>query len=179
MAVAALVLGILTFVCLGPIAGVLAIIFGIIGLGKAKELGGNGRGMSIAGIALGVVGSVVSVIVLIILIFAAGETADDIANDIGGTADTSTYDIQPGTCEVDEFGFAEYTGTIKNTADEEKNFTIDVEFRDGSSDALIESSSDIVTDLAVGDTAEWSVTISTNDATSVSCEVTDVENFFN
>lgn len=179
MAVAALVLGILTFVCLGPIAGVLAIIFGFIGLGKAKELGGNGRGMSIAGIVLGIVGSIVSVILLIFLIVAAGEAADDVANDIGGTADPSTYDIQTGTCEVDEFGFAEYWGTITNTADEEKNFTIDVEFRDGSNAVVIESSSDIVTDLAVGDTAQWSVTIRTNDATSVSCQVTDVQNFFN
>ena len=74
MAVAALVLGILTFFCLGPIAGVLAIIFGIIGLGKAKEMGGTGRGMSIAGIVLGIVGTVVSVIFIIILIVAAGDS---------------------------------------------------------------------------------------------------------
>ena len=32
MAVAALVLGILTFVCLGPVAGILAIVFGILGM---------------------------------------------------------------------------------------------------------------------------------------------------
>lgn len=47
LAIAALVLGILTFVCLGPIAGVLAIIFGFLGLKKANEMGGTGKGMSI------------------------------------------------------------------------------------------------------------------------------------
>lgn len=179
MAVAALVLGILTFVCLGPIAGVLAIIFGVVGLGRAKTLGGNGRGMSIAGIVLGVVGSIVTVIVLIAVLVAAGNTADKIGNDIGGSAAASDYDLQAGTCEVDQTGFAEFKGTIKNTADEEKNFTIDVDFRNSSNNALIESSSDLVSDLAVGDTAEWSVTVLANGATSVSCKVTDVENFFN
>jgi predicted small secreted protein len=135
--------------------------------------------MSIAGIVLGVVGSIVTVIVLIAVLVAAGNTADKIGNDIGGSADASDYDVQPGTCEVDQYGIAEFKGTIKNTAGEEKNFTINVEFRNPTTNALIESSSDLVSDLAPGDTAEWSTSVSANDATRVNCNVTDVENFFN
>jgi hypothetical protein len=178
MAVAALVLGILTFVCLGPIAGVLAIVFGIFGLSKAKE-SGVGKGMSVAGIVLGAVGSVISVIVLVVLLVAAGETADDIADDIAGTADPDIYEIETGQCEVDELGFASYSGTITNTSDESKNFTINVEFRNPDNDVLIESSSDIVLDLAAGDRAEWTVLGTSSDVTEVDCVLGDVENFFN
>jgi hypothetical protein len=174
IAVAALVCGILTFVCLGPIAGILAVIFGFIGLGKAKETG-VGRGMSLAGIILGLVGTILSIFVIVILIVAAADSADDIA----GSADPDAFELQTERCEVDEFGFATFNGTIENTSRDEKNFTIDAEFRNADNNNVIETSSDIVFDLAPGATAEWSVTTPTNNATQVTCRVVDVENFFN
>jgi prepilin-type processing-associated H-X9-DG protein len=54
MATAALVLGILSFLCVGPVAGVPAIV-----LGTRARRGGVGRGMALAGIITGAVGSVV------------------------------------------------------------------------------------------------------------------------
>ena len=178
VAVAALVFGILTFICLGPIAGVLAIIFGFIGLGRAKETG-VGRGMSMAGIILGIVGTILSILAVVILIVAAGDSVDDLAEDIAGSADPDAYELETGRCEVDQFGFATFEGTIENTSNEEKNFTIDVEFRDTSTNNVIESTSDIVLDLPAGSTSQWSATATANDATQISCRVVDVENFFN
>jgi hypothetical protein len=57
MAVAALVLGIVgVFI---PILGVLALIFGGVGLSKANS-GASGKGMAIAGLVLGIIGTLVS-----------------------------------------------------------------------------------------------------------------------
>ena len=77
-------LGILTFVCLGPIAGVLAIIFGFLGLKKANEMGGTGKGMSIAGIVLGAVGTIASILFLVLVVFASTDqffTESEIESD--------------------------------------------------------------------------------------------------
>lgn len=58
MGTAALVLGISSLVCLGCIPGVLAIIFGAIGMGKANRgLASNG-GVATTGLVLGIVGTV-------------------------------------------------------------------------------------------------------------------------
>lgn len=52
MAIASLVCSLLGWICgIGPILG---IIFGIIALGKIKQTGEGGRGLAIAGIAIGV-----------------------------------------------------------------------------------------------------------------------------
>ncbi|MCD9623935.1 DUF4190 domain-containing protein [Rhabdothermincola salaria] len=176
MAVASLVFGILTFFCLGPIAGILAIVFGFVGLNRAKEIG-VGKGMSIAGIVLGVIGSIGAVLIAVLFIFAADEAVDD----LGGQADSDTYEltIDGSSCATDQFGFVTFEGTIANTSGSEKNFTIDVEFRDASDDVLIEDLADIVFDLAPGDTARWDVTTNIEEDVELVCDVTSVDNFFN
>ncbi len=176
MAVAALVLGISAFVCLGPIGGILAIIFGFVGLGRAKTVG-TGKGMSTAGIILGGVGTVASIALLIIFIVAAGETS----KNIGGTADSSTYELStdPGTCTVDQYGFVTFQGSIKNKASSQKNFTINTEVRNSATDVVLETTPDIVTDINPGDTAQWNVTTHIDSGVQPSCKVTSVENFFN
>lgn len=93
MAVASLVLGIVAVVSgiipflfvLGPVLGVLAIIFGFIGIGKANQTG-VGKGMAIAGLVLGIVGTVLGI--LWIFAFSAwfGE-AERIINDPSFTFD--------------------------------------------------------------------------------------------
>lgn len=62
IAVAALILGILSlFAYLGSLVlGILAVIFGFIGLRKAAALGGQKRGMALAGIILGFIGLAIS-----------------------------------------------------------------------------------------------------------------------
>lgn len=61
-AIAALVTGIVGVIplCCGPLVGIVAIILGVIGTQKAKEMGGVGNGMAVAGIVLGAVGFLLS-----------------------------------------------------------------------------------------------------------------------
>ena len=108
MAIAALVLGILTFVCLGPVAGILAIIFGFLGMKKANETG-TGKGMSIAGIVLGAVGTVLSIILFFVLIVAADNVSDNV-QDAFGPVDTSDYTLTTDTCEIDQYGAVTFDG---------------------------------------------------------------------
>ncbi|MEU1125584.1 DUF4190 domain-containing protein, partial [Streptomyces sp. NPDC005899] len=82
LGVAALVLGIIAVVgfCMwgfGIILGILALIFGIIGRGRAKRGEANNGGMALAGIILGSVAIVISAITLGFLIWA-------VANEDGG-----------------------------------------------------------------------------------------------
>jgi len=70
MAVASMVLGISGFVmmCLfpyvSPICGVLAIVFGFLGL-KNCERGASGKGMAIAGLVLGIIGLLLTLLLIV------------------------------------------------------------------------------------------------------------------
>jgi len=66
--VVSIVLGILSLVCLGFLAGIPAIITGFMGRKKAK-ITGQGAGMSLAGIITGAIGTVLSLIGLVIAFF--------------------------------------------------------------------------------------------------------------
>jgi TM2 domain-containing membrane protein YozV len=177
MAIAALVLGILSFVCLGPIAGVLAIVFGILGLKKANEVG-TGKGMAIAGMVLGIIGTIVSVLIFVFII-AAGDSVNDAFDDATGAADTSDYELVTKSCEIDNFGFVTFTGTIENTGNRELSFDIEGEIRNSSSNVILESPSTIV-DVPEGDTIQWELVSSVDDSvTQVECKVTSVNNWFN
>ncbi|WP_424570155.1 DUF4190 domain-containing protein [Streptomyces sp. CH-036] len=82
---AAMVIGIISVVgfCLyglNIILGILALIFGIIGLGRAKRGEATNRGMALAGVILGSVGIVVGAALLGVIIWAA-TTADDRDSD--------------------------------------------------------------------------------------------------
>jgi hypothetical protein len=62
MAIASLVLGICSFLCLGFLTGIPAIILGALGLVKIEQSRGDlkGKGMAIAGIVMGGIGTVFS-----------------------------------------------------------------------------------------------------------------------
>jgi hypothetical protein len=66
MAIASLVLGIVGMFL--PILGILALIFGGIGISKANQ-GASGKGMAVAGLVLGILGT------LILLYLAGGSGA--------------------------------------------------------------------------------------------------------
>lgn len=88
---AAMVIGIVSVVgfCLyglNIILGILALIFGIIGLGRAKRGEATNRGMALAGVILGSVGIVVGAAILGVIIWAA-TTADDRDSDYNDTYD--------------------------------------------------------------------------------------------
>ena len=70
MAVAGLVLGILALVfCWIPflnwILAILAVIFGAVGTSKANKIGGKGKGMAIAGLAMGIVGALLGIALVV------------------------------------------------------------------------------------------------------------------
>ena len=176
MAIAALVLGILSFVCLGPIGGILAIIFGILGMKKAAEIG-SGRGMSIAGIVLGIVGTL-AFVALIIVIVAVGDSASNSLNDSFGAADPSNYEVTTETCEVDSIGSVTFTGSIENTGNKSYSYNIKGQIRDADSNVLLESTNDYV-DVPEDDTVRWSMTAFLDEPTNVTCAVTGVDNWFN
>jgi hypothetical protein len=67
MAVASLVLGLIGLLILGPLMGILAIIFGGLGIGKANRLGGKGKGMAIAGLVLGIVDILVFLVIIAVM----------------------------------------------------------------------------------------------------------------
>lgn len=68
MGTAALVMGILQFVCLGIIGSILAIVFGKIGMERADQGLANNRGVAKAGFILGIIGVVLALIGLVIFI---------------------------------------------------------------------------------------------------------------
>jgi Domain of unknown function (DUF4190) len=71
MGTAALIMGILQFVCLGTIGSILAIVFGRIGLKRAAMGQANNAGVAKAGYILGIIGIVIQVIALIVVILIA------------------------------------------------------------------------------------------------------------
>ena len=176
MAIAALVLGILTFVCLGPIAGILAIIFGFLGMKKANETG-TGKGMSIAGIVLGAVGTVLSVILFFVLIVAADNVSDNV-QDAFGPVDTSDYTLTTDTCEIDQYGAVTFEGTLKNTSNKDLDINIVGEIRNAKSDVLLSTENDYIT-TTEGDTVSWSLDTYIDKPVDITCKVTEVNNWFN
>jgi ribosomal protein S27AE len=75
MAIASLVCGLVLCV---PFAWVLAIIFGILGINRAKQIGGRGKGMAIAGIILGAVYLPLMITVLLPALIRARAAAIDL-----------------------------------------------------------------------------------------------------
>jgi hypothetical protein len=176
MAVAALVLGILTFVCLGPLAGILAIIFGFLGMKKANETG-TGKGMSIAGIVLGAVGTVATIVLIIVLV-AAGNSVSDNVQDAFGPVDTSDYTLTTDTCEIDQYGSVTFDGTLKNTSNKDLDINIVGEIRNAKTDVLLSTENDYIT-TTEGDTVSWSLDTYIDKPVDITCKVTEVNNWFN
>lgn len=99
----ALVMGILQFVCLGPLASILAIVFGKLGMNKAKEglatNGGTAKAgfwLGIVGIVLWLIGLVVFALVLAFGVQKASDSIDPANNSRTGLAD-GNYVMEPNT----------------------------------------------------------------------------------
>ncbi len=96
LAVGALVLGILSFFCVGILLGPIAVVLGFLGRKKAnEEMGGNGAGMALAGIITGVLGFLASAAFVFFFWIAADNTVDSI-NDINS-------DPSDGICNEDRW----------------------------------------------------------------------------
>lgn len=87
LGIAALVLGILAIATAlfggfpGIILGILAIIFGAVGMGRAKKGRATNRGMALAGLITGVIGLVIGALILYFAIRVAVDCADQVGPD--------------------------------------------------------------------------------------------------
>jgi len=77
-AVAALVLGILSLVMFFTIwlpflLGVLAIVFGSLGISRANKIGGKQKGLAIAGLVCGAVGMVIAILFIVLIVNVASD----------------------------------------------------------------------------------------------------------
>ena len=178
LAIAALVLGIISVLCLGPIAGIVAIVLGVLGMKKSGQTG-SGKGMSIAGLVLGVIGTLIG-IVIIVAVIAAGDDISDSLDDIAGPADSSDYeiDVPADACSIDEFGSISFEGTIENTAGRDMSFIVNGEIRDSDTNVVIDTRTAYV-EVAEDSTAQWEITAFVDDPVDIKCKVTGVDNFLN
>lgn len=98
MATAALVLGILGTVFglipftfwLGIPLGILGIIFGFLGISRANRMGGDRKGMAVAGLVLGIIGVVAGVLWLVLGVLVANEAGRQLNDEFFSSLFSST-----------------------------------------------------------------------------------------
>lgn len=178
MGTLALVFGLLAFLCLPVLGAILAVIFGILGLAKAKQIGGRGRGLSIAGIVLAVVHFILSIVFVVLLIFVIGAATDGAFDRIGGTASPSSYEIEIRVCTVDALGAAEFGGIIRNLTETSKNFMVSTDITD-SFGTILDSMPVPVIDIPPGGSRPWQAIAFSDPVGDITCRVTGVNNLLN
>ncbi len=87
VAIAALVLGLLSiplgFFVFGAGLGVIAVVLGIVGISKARAMGGSGRGLAITGILTGIVGILIPIVLYFLLTgFLNSDRGQDVLDQI-------------------------------------------------------------------------------------------------
>ena len=103
MGTAGLVMAILQFVCLGPIASVLAIVFGRIGMNKAKRGEATNGGMATVAFWLGIVGLILTTIGIIVAVFVISAGAKVVVDSLDPAKNSQTglvdgnYGMNPNT----------------------------------------------------------------------------------
>jgi len=65
LAIASLICGIVSMVCLGVLVGIPAVIMGHMAIGRIKLSGQGGRGMALAGLIMGYISIVLTIIFLL------------------------------------------------------------------------------------------------------------------
>lgn len=119
-------MGILQFMCLGPIGSILAVIFGKIGMNKADRGEATNRGVAKAGFILGIIGLILSVlgaILAIVIIANAPKTIEGLCGvplQVSGT----NGNLEGCTVAGQDFSGKSYTGwTINRTNMTGANFS--------------------------------------------------------
>ena len=160
LAVASLVLGIIALTTgplpflfvVGAVCGVLAIVFGIVGLRRSRDAG-RGRSSAIAGLITGGIGlaSVALGVVLTIVLVDALDAYDDPGpfelGDLECAVTSTTDDVPSWTA----------SGTITNLDDDERDYSIRVEYRRGGTDNVQRSTLVELDDVAAGETRDFEV----------------------
>jgi Protein of unknown function (DUF2510) len=170
IAVAAMVCGIVSVALgwipvlfvIGAVLAVLAIIFGIVGIGRARTTGRR-KGFAITGLVMGSVGVLAAAggFVLTIVMFRAIDRYEN--------PPESTASIE--SCVVDA-GRARATGELRNDGTRSSRFTVYVEFRGLPSGPTIERVATLRS-VPPGGTAQFAVD-NRFEADAVECEITAV-----
>jgi Protein of unknown function (DUF2510) len=172
LATAALVCGIVSLtICWLPVIfvggfvlGVLAVVFGAIGMRRSTSRGGAGRGFAVAGLLTGGFGIAGSVggLVLTIVTFDAIERYED----PGPT--TVIIDV----CEAGD-GRLRVQGTLRNDGDETSDYTVAYEVRRAGTDDAVAHVREPIDDVEPGATGAFELTQRTT-VDAVECVVVDV-----
>lgn len=183
--------------CLGALSGITAIILGVLGRKKAKEMNGAGEGMATAGIIIGAITTVLSLIWIVILILGvatATTTTNSISKSIdkankeiaksqkkydeekkrnGDKAKASDYDVTAPDVQVGSYGYVTYKAYLENKADFDSSYTVKVRCVGDKGDS--DTQTTYVYSLASGDKSSIT-TYSTLDSATVTaqCAVTSV-----
>lgn len=182
-ATAALVLGLVSLLCAGPITGIIAIVLGINGKKKAETMGGEGKGQATAGIVLGVIGTVLWIIgitLLLLGVFATSNAIDDATQDFRDSTDrydevakSSHYTVSDVDVQVDSGGYITYTAYIQNDADFDTSFTVDVDCEGDLGDT--DTGTAYTLNLDPGDDEKITTyAYLDSDTTSATCEIDEV-----
>jgi hypothetical protein len=96
-AIVSLVASLLGWVCVG-IGSILGVVFGFLALNQIKQTGQGGRGLAIAGIAIGIISIVGGIIYWIIVMISAGTNTQ--VNTGTPPAVIMTVDQQPAVAAI-------------------------------------------------------------------------------
>ena len=190
----AMIAGILGVTVCALFAGIPAIILGMSGKKKAKEMGGEGEGQAKAGIILGWISVVLSIIaiiswVLLAFVFVDSVNRIDIFNDgklysdyqssddqSGDTVSTGDYDISNPDVLVESDGEITYSATIYNDSDVDASYEIIVYCEDSDDDYYSDTSTAYVDNLSPGDSESFDTTIYLDTSTlAATCRVENVD----
>ncbi len=162
LAIAALVLSLFWLCGLGSL---LAVIFGFVALGQIKRLGGSGRGLAIAGIAIGFVGLIAVVVVGVFLAVAADEVVTNQASEFD--------DVEIVRCSAGDGGRAAVTIDVTNDSSKASTYFVTVLIEEGG---VSESVFSTVGPLEPDESVRVIIrSETTNDFDDPSCEVEFVE----
>ncbi len=190
----AMIAGMLGVTVCALFAGIPAIILGMSGKKKAKEMGGEGEGQAKAGIILGWISVVLSIIaiiswVLLAFVFVDSVNRIDIFNDgklysdyqssddqSGDTVSTGDYDISNQDVLVESDGEITYSATIYNDSDVDASYEIIVYCEDSDDDYYSDTSTAYVDNLSPGDSESFDTTIYLDTSTlAATCRVENVD----
>jgi hypothetical protein len=142
---------------------VVAVVFGIIGLRRAKQQGGAGRGFAVAALVISPVALAVCVGGFFFTRF--------VVREINRYDDPGDYALTKDSCTA-EGTLVTFSGTIRNDGSDTRSYELSVSY--GSNGRQLGTDFVDVDDVHPGDTADWSDTQRVSSADGIACDVTDV-----
>jgi hypothetical protein len=98
LAVAALVVGLVSLFVCQP-AGIVAIVLGLMGLNRSKQMDGNGKGLAIGGIVSGALAIIAATLAVLFFVVLANNSTVARDTDLGDI----NSDPPNGVCDYDRF----------------------------------------------------------------------------